>query len=74
MSENLPNETEYRHLAEFLCSGGRLEIGASWEMGSFARLYVERTVLNVVKMEYDDLAEVLRVMENQARQYIEENW
>lgn len=64
MSENLPNETEYRHLADFLRSGGRLEIGESREEGSFARLYTERTVLNVVNMKYDDLADVLRVMES----------
>ncbi len=73
MSKNLPKESEYCHLADFLRSGGRLEIGENREFGSFARLFVERTILDVAKMEYTDLAEVLREMDSQAKGYIERN-
>ena len=71
MSENLPNESTYRHLADLLRSGGRLEIGESLEFGSLARLRIGRTTLDVAKMNYSHLAEVLQEMENQARQYAE---
>ena len=61
-------------LADFLRSGGLLEIGESREMGSFARLHMERNTINVVTMKYKDLAAVLREMNTKAREYIEENW
>ena len=74
INEILANENEYPHLADFLRSGGLLEIGESYEMGSFARLRIQRTTLNVVKMKYPDFASVLREMNTKFRQYIEENW
>ena len=73
MSKNLPKENKYRHLADFLRSGGRLEVDENREFGSFARLYIGRTILDVVKMEYTDLAEVLREMDSQAKEYIARN-
>jgi hypothetical protein len=69
MSENLPNETEYCHLADILRSGGRLEIGENRDLGSFARLYFRNTSRGVAKMEYSDLAEVLDVMNDQAKHF-----
>ena len=73
MSESLSKENEYSHLAEFLRSGGRLEVGENREFGCFARLLIGRTTLNVAKMNYSDLSEVLQVMEGQAKQYIDRN-
>ena len=73
MSENLPNESKYSYLAEFLRSGGRLEVGENHEFGCFARLLIGRNTLNVAKMIYADLGEVLQVMDGQAKQYIERN-
>ena len=73
MSEILSNENEYPHLADFLRSGGRLEIGESYEFGSFARLHIKRNTLDVVKMTYNHLTEVLQEMEAQAKKYIERN-
>ena len=74
ISDYLPDEVDYPELADFLRSGGLLEIGESREMGSFARLYMERDVINVVKMKYKDLAAVLRQMNTKAKEYIERNW
>ena len=51
ISEYLPDEHEYTNLAEFLRSGGMLEIGERPEFGSFARLQIERTKLHVVTMK-----------------------
>ena len=70
----LPDENEYPDLADFLRSGGILEIGEHRELESFARLQIERTTLNAVTMKYKDLADVLRVMVAKAKEYIEENW
>ena len=74
ISDYLPDEDEYPELADFLRSGGLLEIVESREMGSFARLYMERDTINVVTMKYKDLAAVLREMNTKAREYIEKNW
>jgi hypothetical protein len=74
INEYLPDELEYHDLAEFLRAGGRLEIGECHETKSFARLRIERTSLEVAKMNYKDFADVLREMNSQARQYAERNW
>ena len=74
MSPYLPNETQYPSLAEFLRHGGKMEIGECRELGSFARLYMERDTFNVAKTNYRDLAEVLREMDSKAKGYIEANW
>jgi hypothetical protein len=65
----LSDEKTYLHLAEFLRAGGILEIGENRELGSFARLRIRNTTLNVVKMTYLDFANVLKEMDFQARQY-----
>ena len=74
INDYLPDENEYCDLADFLRSGGLLEIGERHEMRSFARLKIERTTINVVTMKYKDLAAVLREMDIKAREYIEKNW
>lgn len=74
MSKLLTRETQYASLADFLRHGGKMEIGECRELGSFARLYMERTTLNVVKMNYRDLADVLHEMDSKAKDYIEANW
>jgi hypothetical protein len=68
----LPDEHTYLHLAEFLRAGGTLEVGENHEFGSFARLRIGRTTLNVMKMTYTDFANVLQEMDSQARRYLEE--
>ena len=73
MSTYLPNETQYPSLAEFLRYGGKMEIGECRQLGSFARLYMERETFNVVKTNYRDLAEVLHEMDSKAKGYIEAN-
>jgi hypothetical protein len=74
ISNYLPDESEYYDLAVFLRAGGLLEIGKCLEFGSFARLRIERTTIDVATMKYKDLADVLRQMNAKARQYAEENW
>ena len=69
MSEVLPDEREYPSLAAFLRAGGVIEIGENHVFGSFARLRVLNTTINVVKMDYRDLAEVLREMDSKAKGY-----
>ncbi|HIK91576.1 MAG TPA: hypothetical protein EYG03_06285 [Planctomycetes bacterium] len=61
-------------MAKFLRAGGLLDIGECLETKSFARLRIERTSLEVVKVNYKDFADVLREMNSQARQYAERNW
>ena len=73
MGEKLPNETKYCHLAEFLRSGGRLEIGENLELGAFATLFFRNTSRSVAKMEYSDFAEVLQAMDEQAKNYTSGN-
>ena len=68
----LPDEKMYLHLAEFLRAGGILEIGENRELGSFARLRIRNTTLNVVKAMYTDFADVLSEMDSQARRYLHE--
>ena len=68
----LPDEQTYLHLAEFLRIGGILEVGENHELGSFARLRHRNTTVNVMKMTYTDLANVLNEMDLQARRYLEE--
>jgi len=70
--QHLPDEQTYLHLAEFLRAGGVLEVGENRELGSFARLRIRNTTLNVVKMIYSDFANVLKEMDSQARRYLEE--
>ena len=72
MHHHLPDEQTYLHLAEFLRAGGVLEVGENRELGSFARLRIGKTTLNVMKMTYTDFAKVLQEMESQARRYLEE--
>jgi hypothetical protein len=74
VSNLLPSETHYPSLADFLRHGGKMEIGECRELGSFARLYMERDTFNVVKTNYRDLAEVLHEMDSKAKGYIEANW
>ena len=45
MNEILPDETGYPYLAEFLRSGGRLEIGEIFERRSFARLHIGNSAI-----------------------------
>lgn len=68
---NLPNEQTYPALAEFLRQGGKLKVGANHEYPSFAEITIGKTTLTVGKMEYLDLADVLREMNSQARGYFE---
>ena len=74
ISDYLPDESDYPHLAEFLRAGGLLEIGECVEWGSFARFRIDRTTIDVATMKYRDFADVLRKMNAKARQYAEENW
>ena len=74
MNAYLPNETQHPSLAEFLRHGGKMEIAEHRELGSFARLHMERDTFNVVKTNYRDLAEVLHEMDSKAKGYIEANW
>ena len=67
----LPDEQSYPHLAEFLRSGGTLEIGEDVTLASFARLHVKDLTLNVVTMKYPNFSAILKEMESQARQYFE---
>ena len=69
----LPDEKTYMHLAEFLRAGGILEVGESRELGSFARIRVRKTTVNVMKMTYLDFANVLHEMDSLARRYLEEH-
>jgi hypothetical protein len=68
----LPDEKTHLHLAEFLRAGGIVEVGESRELGSFARLRIRNTTLNVMKMTYTDFGNVLKEMDSQARRYLEE--
>lgn len=70
--KHLPEEKAYPHLVEFLRAGGSLEIGEDMSHGSFARLRIGKTTLNVVKPVYSDLAEVMREMDSQARRHLDE--
>lgn len=72
MHNHLPDEHTHQHLAEFLRAGGTLEVGENHEFGSFARLRIRNTTLNVMKMTYKDFADVLKEMDSQARRYLEE--
>ena len=72
MHHHLPDEHTYQYLAEFLRAGGTLEVGENHEFGSFARLRIRNTTLNVMKMTYSDFANVLQEMDFQARQYSEQ--
>ena len=49
-----------------------LKSGESRELCSFARLRIRNTTLNVMKMTYTDFANVLKEMDFQARQYLEQ--
>ena len=73
MDKNLQKEKKYCHLANFLRSGGRLEIGENLNLGSFATLFFRNTSRSVAKMKYSDLAEVLHVMDGQAKNYTDRN-
>ena len=73
INEYLLDENEYQDVAEVLRAGRRLEIGECLETKSFARLRIERTSLEIVRMIYKDFADVLREMNSQARQYAERN-
>jgi hypothetical protein len=68
----LPDEQMYLHLAEFLRAGGILEVGENLAHGSFARLRIRNTTVNIVKMAYLDFANVLKEMDFQARRHLEE--
>ena len=67
----LPDEQTYLHLAGFLRAGGIFEVGENLELGSFARLRIRNTTLNVMKITYLDFANVLKEMDCQACQYFE---
>jgi hypothetical protein len=69
--QHLPDEQTYQHLAEFLRAGGTLEVGENVSFGSFARLRIGNTTLNVVKTAYLDFADVLTEMDCQARQHLQ---
>ena len=68
---HLADEQAHKQLAEFLRSGGFLEVGANVFLGSFARLRMGKTTISVAKMDYRDLAEVLDEMDSQAEEYLE---
>ena len=68
--DQLPEESNYSHLARFLRSGGTLEVGEDFSTGAFARLRRRnRTV--VVDAAYRDLAAILREMDALARNHFE---
>lgn len=68
--DQLPEESNYLHLARFLRSGGTLEVGEDFSVGAFARLRRgNRTV--VVDTAYRDLAAILREMDSLARNHFE---
>jgi len=67
--DQLPDEAAYTHLAEFLRSGGTLEIGENFSLG-FARLRMGNMTI-VVDTAYRDLAAILKEMDSKARNYFE---
>ena len=68
--DQLPDEVTYPQLAQFLCSGGTLEVGENFSLGAFARVRKGNKIV-VVDTAYRDLAAVLKEMDLQARNSLE---
>ena len=69
--DQLPDEVTYPHLAQFLRSGGTLEVGENFSLGAFARVRKGNRAI-VVDTTYRNLAGVLKEMDAQARNYFEQ--
>ena len=69
--EQLLEEVTYPHLANFLRSGGTLEVGEDFSLGAFARIRKGNTTV-VVDTAYRNFAAILKEMDSKARRYLEQ--
>ena len=69
--DQLPDEATYPHLAQFLRTGGTLEVGEDFSLGAFARVRKGNRVI-VVDTTYRDLVAVLTEMNSQIKNHYEQ--
>lgn len=66
--DQLSDEVNFPHLANFLQSGGKLEVGEDLSMGGFARIRKGNRIV-LVDTGYRDFAAILKTMDSQARDW-----
>lgn len=68
--DQLPHETTYPHLAQFLRSGGTMDVGEDFSTGGFVRLRKGNTI-NIVSSAFEDLTAALKELNSMARNRLE---
>ena len=74
MSNNFISESRYPNLAEVLNCDGIVEIGKHSHLDSFARLIIDREVIEVTKTEFIELDDLFQELELKAQDWINNNW
>lgn len=69
--DQLQEEQVYPNLAEFVRSGGRLEVGEDLSDGGLVRIRKHNKTV-VVHGNYRDFASILKEMDSKAREYMEQ--
>jgi len=67
-SEQLPEETTYPNLAEFLRAGGTMEVGHDQSIGSFAQIRKGNKTISIQGV-YRDFEAVLEEMNSAAKEH-----
>ena len=67
-SEQLPEETTYPSLAEFLRAGGTMEVGHDQSIGPFARIRKGNKTVSIQGV-YRDFEAVLKQMNSAAKEH-----
>lgn len=69
--DQLAEETTYPHLAEFLRSGGTMEVGKDPSTGTFAKITKHSRTI-AIHCVYRDFEAVLKEMNSAAREHFSE--